>query len=226
MVAMEPVVTIDGPSGAGKSSVARALAQRGGWRYLNTGSLYRALTLGLLGRGLNQVSVERAEWICANVAEMRIGADLSADDPKTFCNGEEVGFEIRSEDVTMNVSEISALPCVRAGLLSLQRDLIATGGIVVEGRDIGSVVWPEAEAKFYLTANLTARAHRRHAEGPTGIDINSVEDSIAERDQVDSTRVLSPLAIAEGAMVVDTTELTLEQVVARIWDEIERKLLS
>lgn len=226
MVAMEPVVTIDGPSGAGKSSVACAIAKRGGWRYLNTGSLYRALTLGLLGRGLNQVSIERANWICANVAEIRVGADLSADDPKTFCNGAEVGFEIRGEDVTKNVSEVSALPCVRSELLSLQRELIALGGIVVEGRDIGSVVWPEAEAKFYLTADLAARAHRRHAEGQTEADIDLVEDSMAERDQVDSTRDLSPLTIADGAMVVDATELTLEQVVARIWAEIERKLPS
>jgi len=226
MVAMEPVVTIDGPSGAGKSSVARVLAKRGGWRYLNTGSLYRALTLGLLSRGLDQVSNQRAEWICANVAAIQVGADLSAHDPKTFCNGAEVGLEIRGEAVTRNVSEVSALPCVRSGLLSLQRELIALGGIVVEGRDIGSVVWPEAGAKFYLTADLAARAQRRHAEGSTGTDLNSVEGSIAERDQVDSTRVHSPLTIAEGAMVVDTTELTLEQVVARIWDEIERKLLS
>jgi cytidylate kinase len=226
MVAMEPVVTIDGPSGAGKSSVACAIAKRGGWRYLNTGSLYRALTLGLLGRGLNQVSIERTNWICANVTEIRVGADLSAIDPKTFCNDAEVGFEIRGEDVTRNVSEVSALPCVRSELLSLQRELIAQGGIVVEGRDIGSVVWPEAEAKFYLTADLAARAHRRHAEGQMDVDIDLVEDSIAERDQVDSTRVLSPLTIPEAAMVVDATELTLEQVVARIWDEIERKLLS
>ena len=226
MVAMEPVVTIDGPSGAGKSSVARALAKRGGWRYLNTGSLYRALTLGLIARGLDQVHSQRDEWICANAAEIRVGADLSADDPKTFCNGAEVGLEIRGTNVTKNVSEVSALPCVRAGLLSLQHELIALGGIVVEGRDIGSVVWPQAEAKFYLTADLTARAHRRHAEGSTGADVNSVEDSIAERDQVDSTRVLSPLTVAEGATVVDTTELTLEQVVVRIWDEIERKLRS
>jgi cytidylate kinase len=226
MVAMEPVVTIDGPSGAGKSSVARVLAKRGGWRYLNTGSLYRALTLGLLSRGLDQVSDQRAEWICANVAAIQVGADLSAHDPKTFCNDAEVDHEIRGEAVTRNVSEVSALPCVRSELLLLQRELIALGGIVVEGRDIGSVVWPEAGVKFYLTADLKARAQRRHAEGSAEIDIDSVEGAIAQRDQVDSTRSHSPLTIPEGAMVVDTTELTLEQVVECIWNEIERKLRS
>ena len=226
MVAMEPVVTIDGPSGAGKSSVARILAQRGGWRYLNTGSLYRAVTLGLLGRGLAEVSARRADWICANVAAIEVGAQLSAVESRTFCNGVEVDFELRGAIVTRNVSEVSALPCVRSGLLSLQRELIAKGGIVVEGRDIGSVVWPEAAAKFYLTADLSARAQRRHAESSPRIDIDSVEDSIAERDQVDSNRVFSPLTIAEGAMVIDTTELSLEQVVTRIWGEIERKLQS
>ena len=226
MVPMEPVVTIDGPSGAGKSSVARALAKRGGWRYLDTGSLYRAVTFGLLNRGLNQVLSDRAEWICANVVAINVDAGLSADEPKILCDGAEVGFEIRGEDVTKNVSEVSALPCVRTRLLALQRELIAFGGIVVEGRDIGSVVWPEAQAKFYLTAELGARARRRHAEGVMAKDVDSVEDSLAERDQFDSARVLSPLTITAGAILLDTTYLTLEQVVQRIWIEIERKLSS
>lgn len=221
---MEPVVAIDGPSGAGKSSVARAVASRAGWRYLDTGSLYRALTLGLLSRGLDQVRSDRAAWICAATPEIRIAAEPSAADPKIFCDDVEVGVEIRGEDVTKNVSEVSALPCVRTRLLTLQRELIAPGGIVVEGRDIGSVVWPQAQVKFYLTADLSTRAHRRHAENTTEKGLDSVSDSLAERDQIDSTRRLSPLTMAADAVVVDTTDLVFKEVVERIWNELERRL--
>jgi cytidylate kinase len=221
---MEPVIAIDGPSGAGKSSVARALATRGGWRYLDTGSLYRAMTLGLLHRGLEGITADRADWICSMAAEIKITAGLSADEPKIFCDGVNVGTEIRGEAVTKNVSEVSALPCVRFSLLSLQHEFIASGGIVVEGRDIGSVVWPRAEVKFYLTADLTARARRRHAEGVTSQGLDIVEGSLARRDQVDSSRSLSPLALADGAVLLDTTDLTFEEVVQCMWDEIEREL--
>jgi cytidylate kinase len=220
MVPVEPVIAIDGPSGAGKSSAAKALAARGGWRYLDTGSLYRAMTFGLLERGLDEVTSERADWICSKAAEIKITAGLSAAKPKIFCDGTDVGTQIRGEAVTRNVSEVSALPCVRSRLHSLQHEFIASGGIVVEGRDIGSVVWPQAEVKFYLTADLAARARRRHAEGVTNAG------SLAERDQNDSSRSLSPLTLAEGAVLVDTTHLTLEEVVHRMWDEIERELAS
>lgn len=226
MVPVEPVIAIDGPSGAGKSSVARAVAKRGGWRYLDTGSLYRAMTLGLLRNGLAQVDNERASWICATVPGIRIAAGLSADEPKIFCDDLEVGLEIRGEDVTQNVSEVSALSCVRARLLALQRELIASGGIVVEGRDIGSVVWPRAQAKFYLTADLAARARRRHAEGVTEKGLDFVEGSLAERDQIDSTRAVSPLTVAVDAILLDTTDLTFNEVVEKIWTEIERGLAS
>lgn len=219
-------MAIDGPSGAGKSSVARAIASRGGWRYLDTGSLYRALTLGLLRQGLAEVKTDREKWICETAPKNNLTVGLSPAEPKIFLDGAEVGVEIRSEEVTKNVTEVSALPCVRSRLLALQRELIAPGGIVVEGRDIGSVVWPQARVKFYLTADLGARARRRHAELPVATGLDSVEGSLAQRDQVDSTRALSPLSVASEAILLDTTDLTFEEVVEQVWNEIERGLAS
>jgi len=221
MVAMEPVVTIDGPSGAGKSSVARAVAIRGSWRYLDTGSLYRAITFGLLCAGLEAVEQDRAEWICHQQEDVQVAAGLSPESPDIYCNGTEVGIEIRSDLVTRYVSEVSALPCIRARLLTLQREVIQGGGIVVEGRDIGSVVWPAAEVKIYLTADLQARAARRHAEGASIAGVAHVEAALAARDRIDSTRDVSPLQMAPGALFIDATDLTLEEVVDRIWIEIE-----
>jgi len=221
---MEPVIAIDGPSGAGKSSVARAIAVRAGWRYLDTGSLYRALTLGLLGQGLVEVTKDREGWICRTAPTCILTIDSSALEPKIFLNGSDVGEQIRSLEVTQNVSEISALPCVRSRLLDLQRELIKRGGIVVEGRDIGSVVWPQAEVKFYLTADLTARALRRHAELNKDVELDFIAGSLAQRDQTDSTRAHSPLALASGAILLDTTESSFEEVVEQVWNEIEREL--
>jgi cytidylate kinase len=226
MVPMEPVIAIDGPSGAGKSSVARALALRGGWRYLDTGALYRSMTLGLLHRGLAGVTTERSQWICERESKIKVTAGLEAEDPKIFCDGMDVGREIRSAIVTKSVSEVSALPCVRSHLLSLQHELIGSGGIVVEGRDIGSVVWPLSEVKFYLTADLDARARRRHAQEVTDQRLTVVESSLAERDLIDSERSISPLTIAAGAVLLDTTELEFDEVVSRMWDEIGRRLAS
>jgi cytidylate kinase len=223
---MEPVIAIDGPSGAGKSSVARALALRGRWRYLDTGALYRSMTLGLLHRGLDGVTTERSQWICEKEAKIKVTAGLEAEDPKIFCDGVDVGREIRSAIVTKNVSEVSALPCVRSRLLSLQHELIGSGGIVVEGRDIGSIVWPLSEVKFYLTADLDARARRRHDQEVSGEGLTVVESALAERDLIDSERSISPLTIAAGAVLLDTTELGFDEVVNRMWDEIGRGLSS
>ncbi|HUW79134.1 MAG TPA: (d)CMP kinase [Candidatus Nanopelagicaceae bacterium] len=222
---MEPVITIDGPSGAGKSSAARSIAELGGWRYLDTGSLYRALTYGLLHIGLDQVTNHRTEWICSKMLEIEIEVVASANNPKIFCDGIEVGNEIRTDLVIQNVSEISALECVRSRLLVLQRALINGGGIVVEGRDIGSKVWPEADVKFFLTADLAARAKRRHAEISDGQGLDSVEGSMAMRDAVDSTRPVSPLTVPGGSIYLDATALSLGQVVDRMWSEINRKLM-
>lgn len=218
---MEPVVAIDGPSGAGKSSVAKAVAIRGSWRYLDTGSLYRAITFGLLGAGLEAIKQGRPEWICQQQEQIQVSAGLAPETPGIYCNGAEVSIEIRSDLVTRHVSEVSALGCIRARLLTLQREVIKGGGIVVEGRDIGSVVWPMAEVKIYLTADLQARAARRHAESASTAEVAHVEASLAARDQIDSTRDVSPLQMAPGALLIDTTDLTLEAVVNRIWTEIE-----
>lgn len=223
---MEPVVAIDGPSGAGKSSVSRAVARRGGWRYLDTGALYRAMTLGLIRAGLAEVTGGREAWICATAPGITVSVGLSPDEPAIFLDDVEVGSEIRGDEVTRNVSEVSAVPCVRTRLLAIQRELIAAGGIVVEGRDIGSLVWPQAEVKFFLTADLAARARRRHAEGVTEKGLDFVEGSLAARDQFDSTRTVSPLAMATDAVLLDTTDLTFDEVVERIWNEIERGLAS
>ena len=203
------VVAIDGPSGSGKSSTSRGVAARLGLRYLDTGAMYRALTWWLLRAG---VDVDDPGAVAARCAEPTITSGTDPRAPTITVDGTDVAEAIRTAEVTGAVSAVSAVPQVRARLLALQREAIADGGIVVEGRDIGSVVAPDADVKIYLTADAAARAARRAAE-EGGTDVAATESSLLARDRVDSTRTASPLIAAEGAVHLDSTPYTLAEVV-------------
>lgn len=207
------VVAIDGPSGSGKSSTSRGVALRLGVRYLDTGAMYRALTWWMLRQG---VDVTDPSAVSARVSEPEIVSGTDPAAPSITVDGVDVGVAIRADDVTGAVSPVSAVPEVRARLLTLQRDVIAQagaqGGIVVEGRDIGSVVAPDAPVKVYLTADAAARAVRRAAE-EGGSDVAATEASLLARDTIDSGRAVSPLTMADGAVHIDTTNHTLDEVI-------------
>jgi CMP/dCMP kinase len=209
------VVALDGPSGTGKSTVARRLAGKLGARYLDTGAMYRAATLAVLRAG---VALDDVVTVVATVEDAKIEVSTDPHAPGARLAGEDVSAEIRSDEVTAAVSALSAVPAVRAQLVDQQRELIGDGGIVVEGRDIGSVVWPTARPKVYLTASAEARAHRRAGELGPQQDVATVAADIARRDRLDSTRAASPLAQAEDAVELDTTELNIDEVVQRLVD--------
>jgi cytidylate kinase len=209
----ELVVAVDGPSGSGKSSTARGVATRLGLRYLDTGAMYRALTWALLEQGVDvddPVAVARA----ADAVRIDAGTDPQA--PTIFADGVDVSGPIREQPVTSAVSSVSAVPEVRALMVRRQREAIGDGGIVVEGRDIGSVVAPDADLKIYLVAEPGARAARRAAEQGLSSAVAATEADLARRDAYDSSRQASPLTQADGAVRIDSTDLTLEQVIDAI----------
>jgi len=202
------VIAIDGPAGAGKSTIARALAAQLRLEYLDTGAMYRAVTFAALRRG---VQLTDADAVTALAQE----ATIEVDERGVLVDGVDATAAIRTPEITAAVSAVAANSGVRAELRSRQRAWAAQrGGGVIEGRDIGSVVFPEAELKLYLTASPRVRAERRVAEA--GGDVDEIEDSIARRDQHDSSRADSPLTEADGAITVDTTGLSIDQVLAVI----------
>jgi GTP-binding protein len=218
---MPIIVAMDGPSGAGKSSSSKALAKRANWAYLDTGALYRGATW----LALNKKITDQAELVLA-LREEKLSFNADPNKPNLKCGKVDITDAIRSEEITSNVSTFAAMPEVRAELLTLQRKIIyeAERGIVVEGRDIGTVVVPQAQLKVYLTADLAARAKRREAELNTEKDLTS---SLAIRDEKDSTRPTSPLEKAIDAVEVDSTEINLEETVELIWELLkERQLLG
>lgn len=197
----EKVIAIDGPAGSGKSSVARAVARDLGWSFLDTGAMYRAVTCEAVAQG---VDVNDADAVAA-IAEAATLTTL----PRVTVNGRDVEDEIRSDEINVAVSVVAANPRVRAAMVSRQRDLAASQpvGTVVEGRDITTVVFPDASVKIFLTASLEERARRRGEEG---------EDSVAQRDEADSTRAASPLRQADDAIVLDTTGRDVDDVAQEI----------
>ncbi|MCD4536509.1 (d)CMP kinase [Nocardioides sp. cx-169] len=213
------VVAVDGTSGSGKSSTCRGVADRLGLRYLDTGAQFRAMTWWMLREG---VDIHDADAVAARAGEPTIVSGTDPLAPTIEVDGVDVAVEIRSDRVTGAVSPVSTVPEVRARLLELQREIIdADGGIVVEGRDIGSVVWPQAEVKLYLTADANARALRRAAE-EGGSDVAATEKVLAERDRIDSGRATAPLVMADGAVHVDTTYHSLDEVIDRVVQLVER----
>ena len=213
-VPVNVVVAVDGTSGSGKSSTCRAVAERLGLRYLDTGAQYRAVTWWMLRRG---VDVHDPAAVAAHAGEPVLVSGTDPRRPSITVDGRDVSVEIRSDEVNAAVSPVSAVPEVRARLVDLQRELIAPAdgsraGIVVEGRDIGSVVWPQAELKVYLTADPAARATRRALENG-GADVTATQESLLARDRIDSGRAVAPLTMADGAVHIDSTDLTLDEVV-------------
>lgn len=206
-------MAVDGTSGSGKSSTSRGVATRLGVRYLDTGAQFRAMTWWMLQHG---VDVKDAEAVAARCHEPVIESGTDPVSPTITVDGTDVAEAIRTSDVTGAVSHVSVVPEVRARLLDLQRELIGQGGIVVEGRDIGSVVWPEAEVKVYLAADASARAARRIAEHAHLGDVATAEAGLRERDQIDSGRATAPLVMAEGAVLIDTTDHTLNEVIDQV----------
>ena len=218
------IIAIDGPSGSGKSSTARAVAQRANWQYLDTGALYRALTWLAIKEGPIEPD--------ALINEAReLGIEFNGDpiEPRIFVGEADVTSDIRSQRVTDQVSVYAAIPEIRSYLVELQRSFIeaAPHGIVVEGRDIGTVVAPEAPLKIFLYADLQQRALRRERELSEPISTEDVSKSLDERDQLDSTRKVSPLRMADDALEIDSTLLDLPEVVDVIWQWAkERSLLG
>ncbi|MFI6812907.1 (d)CMP kinase [Nonomuraea sp. NPDC050328] len=206
------VVAVDGPSGSGKSSASRGVARELGLRYLDTGAQYRAMTWWMLEHG---VEVGDQEAVAARAAEPVLESGTDPQAPTIHVDGADVATAIRGDAVTGSVSLVAAVPEVRRRLVALQREIIGEGGIVVEGRDIGSVVAPDATLKVYLTASAEARANRRTAE-LTGTTVEAQQAAMARRDTLDSTRKTDPLSMAAGAVELDTTALNLEEVIATV----------
>jgi cytidylate kinase len=212
-VSSSVVVAVDGTSGSGKSSTCRGVASRLGLRYLDTGAQFRAMTWWMLDR---DVDVHDAAAVAARCHEPVVESGTDPAAPTIAVDGADVSGPIRSAEVTAAVSPVSTVPEVRARLLALQRSLIGKGGIVVEGRDIGSVVWPQAEVKVFLSADPAARARRRIAEHAHLGDVSTAEAGLLERDKIDAGRATAPLTMADGAVHIDTTAHTLDEVIDRV----------
>jgi cytidylate kinase len=206
------LITIDGPAGAGKTTVSRALADRLGYRYIDTGALYRAVALAAKTRGINPENDAELKGLCAGLelAFVLVEAGL-----RLFLNGEDITDHIRTAEITMLASAISARPVVREYLLDLQRNLGKEKAAVFEGRDMGTVVFPEADLKFFLDATTRTRALRRYDEvkSQSSQTLEEVDLDIQRRDRNDSTRELAPLKPAQDAIVIDSTDLSVAMVV-------------
>jgi cytidylate kinase len=209
------IIAIDGPSGSGKSSVSRAVATELGLDYLDTGSMYRALTWFIQDLGID---VTDAKSVAAAAKAEVIQPSIDPSEPGIRVAGQDVSVEIRGPQVTQGVSAVSAVPAVRELMVALQRDIAANSksGIVVEGRDICAVVLPEAPVRLFITADPEARANRRAKEN--GAAVADTKEDLAKRDLADSTRTISPLEIAAGARVIDTTYMELSDVIAQVVD--------
>ena len=217
------VIAIDGPAGTGKSSVSRELAQTLGARYVDTGAMYRIVTLAMLRAG---VDLRDSEAIAA-AAEVPLSVGFDPQVEQTYLDGEDVSVQIRSDEVTRAVSVVSAVPAVRARLVQLQRELAeGADSVVVEGRDIGTVVLPGADVKIFLTASAETRARRRNDQNvAAGLadEYETVLSDVRRRDHLDSTRAVSPLRPAEDALIVDTSDMTQAEVIAHLRDLVKER---
>jgi cytidylate kinase len=218
------VIAIDGPAGTGKSSVSRGLARALGARYLDTGAMYRIVTLAVLRSGVSLADPAGIAVVAADV-DMSVGYDPNED--CSYLAGEDVSVVIRGDEVTGVVSAVSAVPAVRTRLVQLQRELAAgPGSVVVEGRDIGTVVLADADVKIFLTASAETRARRRNDQNVAnglGDDYPGVVADVRRRDHLDSTRAVSPLRAADDAIVVDTSEMTEAQVVSHLLNLVRQR---
>lgn len=217
-------VAIDGPAGAGKSTIARQAAAQLGYIYVDTGALYRAIGLYASEQGANP---SREDEVAPLLEGIRLELSLEDGVQRVWLNGEDVSDRIRTPEAARNASAVAALPPVRAFLLGLQRELAARQPAIMDGRDIGTVVLPEAEVKVFLTATPEERARRRvrdHELRGEQVSYETILEEVKARDYADSTRAIAPLRQAEDAVLLDTTDLTQDEVVARILALIREKL--
>ena len=209
-------IAIDGPAGAGKSTIARRVAKELSFIYVDTGAMYRAMALYLLHKNVDRTNTEQICEVCQNA---EISIEYQNGEQIVLLNGENVNAYLRTEEVGNMASVSSAVPRVREKLLSLQRKLAKDMSVVMDGRDIGTTILPDADVKIYLTASSLTRAKRRYLElqeKGTVCDLDNIQKDIEERDQRDMNREISPLRQAEDAVLVDSSDLTIEQVVDRI----------
>ena len=218
------VIAIDGPSGSGKSTVGRRLAERLGYRYIDTGAMYRVAALKTKELSIDINDEDNLARACS---DMEILFVQEGDGVKTFCNGQDVSEAIREPEISALASEISTIKAVRDILVDMQRRMGTGGGVVVEGRDIGTVVFSQAELKFFLDSTPEERGRRRFKElMEKGIWV-SLEETVAEmrrRDQRDRRRKLSPLQKAEDALVINSTHMTIDEVVEKMLEEAHRRI--
>ncbi|MCR4842142.1 MAG: (d)CMP kinase [Eubacterium sp.] len=209
-------IAIDGPAGSGKSTVAKRLAKELSFIYVDTGAMYRAMALHCIRK---EADVNSEEAVNALLPEIEVSLRYADGEQQVLLNGEDVSGLIRTRQVSAATSVISAYSAVREKLLSLQRDIAAGADVIMDGRDIGTNVLPNAELKVFLTASVETRAKRRYLElkeKGENPDIADIEKEISERDQRDANRSIAPLKQAEDAVLVDTSDMTIDEVVARI----------
>ena len=217
------LVAIDGPSGAGKSSVTKALAARLGYTHIDTGAMFRVVALIASRSGIAADDNHALAELCAGLNIEFVAADGVY---RVFANGEDVTADIRNPHISMLTSSVAAVPAVRDHLLLLQRKMGEKGGVVLEGRDIGTVVFPDADIKFYLTASADERGRRRFAElraKGSVVTLDQIVAEVVQRDNQDMTREYAPLRQAEDAIVIDSTALSLEEVISLMEENIKRK---
>lgn len=216
------IIAIDGPAGSGKSTTAKLVAQKLNYLYIDTGAMYRAVTLFALRKGI----IGKTDKIIELAKQLDIVLDFIDGETKITVNGEDVSKEIRSFEVNSNVSDISAIQSVREILVKKQQKMGENGGVVMEGRDITTVVFPNADIKIFLTANIDQRAIRRakeFSEKGTNVPLEKVKENLKSRDYIDSHREASPLTKTPDSIEVDTSDITIEQQVQKILDCVKEK---
>ena len=217
-------IAIDGPAGAGKSSIAKALSKRLGYIYIDTGAMYRAVALFFVENNVSDGTDSRIESL---LEKLEISIKYEDGAQKVILNGEDVTDKLRLEEIGKLASKFSAIGSVREKLVALQRKLAQKENVVMDGRDIGTVVLPNADLKIYLSASSKVRAKRRYLEllekGYTDLDINEIEDEIIKRDEADMNREISPLKQADDAYYLDSSDMTLEEVVSKILSMVKEE---
>ncbi|WP_296113995.1 (d)CMP kinase [uncultured Anaerococcus sp.] len=214
---MTYIIAIDGPSGSGKSTVSQIIADKLQIEYLNTGLMYRAVTKYFLDKGFNRKSEDK------DLIGLLDEIDIDFRNNRLFLNGLDLTDELRNDDVTLNVSWVSAKDYVREKMVELQRNIAENTSFILDGRDIGSVVFPDAKYKFYLTASALTRAKRRFYQGESDLSIKEIEKAIIKRDDYDSNRKIAPLKVAEGAIVIDSSDIGIDETVEKILSYLEEE---
>ena len=217
------IITIDGPAGVGKTTTAKRLATKLGYQYLDTGAMYRAVTYFFIQ---NSIDINSKDQVRKMLDILKLELDFtSSDSIVVLLDGKDISLLIRSEEVTSAVSKASALQAVREKIVEMQKNTVKNGNFVVEGRDIGTIVFPDAKHKFFLVADYDTRAERRLKDFKRvneELNVNKIKQDLTDRDKYDSSRKLSPLKQAKDAIVVDTSNCTIDDQVNQIYKHIER----